>query len=49
MGKKITQIKVTWNNQAGDFTTKNKVEVIGLKLPQFTQSGEVTDKFSTFL
>ena len=31
LGKTISQSKVTWNNQAGYFTTKEKVKVGGLK------------------
>ena len=41
-GKTITQSKVTWNNQAGIFIAKEKVEVIGLKIPQLDWKGEVT-------
>ena len=44
----IINIKFNCNTQAVTSTAKNKPEVTGLKLSQFTQSREVTANF-TFL
>ena len=38
--------KEPWDNQSGIFTTKKKVKLKGLKVPQFIQSREVTAFFT---
>ena len=40
--KTIIHRKVTWDNQFGNFTSKEKVQGTGLHLPLLTQSREVT-------
>ena len=41
--------KVTWYNQDGNFTSKEKVEDTDLKLTQFTQSREATAIFTLLI
>ena len=48
IGETHRKIKVTWDTKDEKFTTKKKVEVTGIKLPQFTQSRSVTKKFHLY-
>ena len=38
LGKKTRKSKLTWYNKSKTFATNKKVEMIGLKMPQFTKS-----------
>ena len=41
----FSKIKLTWDYQSVTVTTKKKVDVTGLNLPQLIHSSEVTEKF----